>query len=88
MKMQIIATRDIVANVFGQPVQTPHIGQAIRSFGDECRRKVEGNVLAAHPEDFELWHIGEYDDNTGSIDPYNPGDERRKQIAVGANYRD
>lgn len=84
----MICTRDIVANVYGPPVMVHHIGQAIRTFGDECRRKEPGNVLAQHPEDFELWHIGEFDDNTGSIDTYNPEDERRKQLAVGANYRD
>lgn len=71
------------------PVFVPHLGQAIRSFGDECRRKEPGNVLATHPEDFELWHIGEYDDITGTfagMGEYEPFE--RKQIAVGANYRD
>lgn len=57
---------------------------AIRSFGDECRRKEPGNALGAHPEDYELWHIGSFDDNTGFFRNL----EERKQIAVGANYRD
>lgn len=84
MKMLIIATRDIVSNVFGQPVFVPHLGQAIRSFGDECRRKEPGNVLAQHPEDFELWLLGTYNDADGSFEDQN----ERKQIAVGANYRE
>lgn len=86
MKLQVLATRDIVANVYGQPMFVPHIGMAIRSFGDECKRKEPGNVLAQHPEDFELWHLGEYDDETGALTPF-PFSER-KQLAVGANYRE
>lgn len=84
MEMQIIATRDIMANVYGPLMQVPHLGQAIRSFGDECRRKEQGNILALHPEHFELWHLGTYDDWTGIISPFKP--EERKQLAVGANY--
>lgn len=83
MKLFIIATRDVVANVYSQPMFVPHLGGAIRSFGDECKRKEPGNILAAHPEDFELWHLGEYDDNTGTYEETD-----RKQIAVGANYRE
>lgn len=85
MELQVIATRDIVANVYSPPMFIPHIGQAIRSFGDECQRKERGNPLGEHPEDFELWHLGTYDDNTGVITPFTIAE--RKQIAVGANYR-
>lgn len=94
MKMHIVATRDVVSNVYGQPVFVPHVGQAIRSFGDECRRKEPGNVLAAHPEDFELCYLGTYNDETAGIDCTVKPDgtvndtDRPIQIAVGANYRD
>jgi hypothetical protein len=83
MKLQVIATRDIVANVYGQPMYVVHIGQAIRSFGDEAQRKEPNNVLAQHPEDFELWHLGEWDDETAEYTELKP----RKQLAAGANYR-
>lgn len=86
MKLYAIATRDIVANVFSQPIFVPHIGIAIRAFGDECSGKGQQKDLAAHPEDFELWLIGEYDDITGQMEPGIQPDSR-KQIAVGANYR-
>lgn len=86
MKFQIIVTRDIVANVYSNMMQVPHIGGAIRAFGDECRRKEPGNPLAMHPEDYELWHVGEYDDDLGSGTWFPLED--RKQLAVGANYRE
>lgn len=86
MKMEIIATRDIVSNLYGQPMFVPTIGGAIRAFGDECKRKEPNNILSTHPEDFELWHLGSWDDNTGIFDMFPH--EHRKQIAVGANYRE
>lgn len=90
MKYYVVATRDIVANVYSPPIFVPNIGQAIRAFGDECKRPAQPgqppNVLEQHPEDFELWLIGEYDDNTGQMEPGIQPDSR-KQIAVGANYR-
>lgn len=87
MKMQMVALRDIVANVWNAPSFVPHLGTAIRSFGDECRRKEPNNVMGNHPEDFELWHIGEYDDNSLAECRFFP-EQERKQLAVGANYRD
>jgi len=86
MQLQIIITRDIVANVYGMPVFVPHIGHAIRSFGDECKNKDPKNILGQHPEDFELWHVGEYNDDNGTFLLYNA--DNRKQLAVGANYRE
>lgn len=85
MKLYALATRDIVANVWSPPMFVPHIGIAIRSFGDECRNKE--SPLGKHPEDYELWLVGEYDDNSGQMEPGIQPDSR-KQLAVGANYRD
>lgn len=89
----MIATRDVVANLFSQPQFVATLGQAIRSFGDACQNKTDpNNILARHPRDFELWHIGEYDDEDGHIDNFgwdgtNQDDRKlRRQIAVGANY--
>ncbi|QCQ84643.1 nonstructural protein [Blackfly microvirus SF02] len=81
----MIATRDIVSNLYSVPMFVPSIGGAIRAFGDECQRDEKNNSLFQHPEDYELWHLGEYDDNNGTILVYSQ--EERKQIAVGANYR-
>lgn len=83
MKMKIVATRDVVGNVFSQPQFVVSVGMAIRSFGDACQNTQDPtNILAKHPGDFELWHLGEYDDETGTFDT-----TERSQIAVGANYR-
>lgn len=76
-----IAIRDTVANVFTQPVFTNSIGGAIREFGDRCRGDKK-DLVAMHPEHFELYEIGAYNDETAEIIPLKPP----KQIATGANY--
>lgn len=88
MKLHIIATRDIVANLYSAPMFVPSIGGAIRAFGDECQREDPKNGLYMHPEHYELWELGTYDDNDGTFDvPHDGSHTQAKQIAVGANYK-
>lgn len=79
MILKICAVRDRAADCFGQPFFVPAIGGAIRSFGDEVNRKAEGNSLAAHPEDFDLYELGTFDDNTATFDLL----KQPRQLAVG-----
>jgi hypothetical protein len=81
--MKIVAIRDIKADLWFNPSFGPSTGQFIRSFGDECTNTREGNVLAQHPEDFELYEIGEWDETTGQFKLL----EKPRQIALGSNYR-
>ena len=83
MKLHIISVRDIVADVYGQPIFAPSLGGAIRSFGDAINNQDKTDNLAKHPEHFEFWLLGEYDDETGTITAYDTG--QRKQLAAGAN---
>ena len=48
-----------------QPKFVPSIGVAIRSFSDEVNRQDAENQLFNHPDDFDLYEMGEFDDNTG-----------------------
>lgn len=77
MKLFIIAVRDRAADVFGQPNFVLTIGGAIRGFSDEVR-KGEG-VMSKHPEDFDLYHLGTYDDSNATFELL----ERPRQIAIG-----
>jgi hypothetical protein len=43
----------------------PSAGVAIRSFSDEINRNNADNQLYNHPDDFDLYELGEFDDNTG-----------------------
>lgn len=68
MRKFIVVVRDIKANLYFNPMFFQSLGQAERSFRDEVNRPAEGNTLAAHPQDFELFQVGTFDDETCSFD--------------------
>lgn len=78
MKLHILVIRDRAADVFGQPYFSTSIGAAVRSFSDEINRSDANNSLFKHPGDFDLYHLGTYDDSDGSFDCHPP-----RQVAIG-----
>lgn len=64
MKLVIVAIRDSASGAYGRPNYVPTTGVAIRSFADEVNRRAEDNQLAMHPEDFEMFELGVWDDNS------------------------
>ncbi|AXH76064.1 MAG: nonstructural protein [Microviridae sp.] len=78
MRYKMVVVRDRAADVYNQPAFVPSLGIAIRSFADEVNRVDVNNQLNKHPEDFDLFYLGEYDDNSGEFDAVRP-----QQIAVG-----
>lgn len=69
MKRDVCAVFDRASQLFGQPIVVPSTGVAIRSFQDEVTRKAEDNAMAKHPDDYELFHLGTYDDERGTFEP-------------------
>lgn len=67
MIMQIVALRDIKTNLFSQPQFIMSIEGWRRAIGDAIQDKKEPYDWVRHPEDFEAWHMGQYDDNTGEF---------------------
>lgn len=65
--LQLVFTRDQAAQVSNPPIAVVSLGVAIRSFGDEANRADPNNQVWKHPDDFTLWHGGEYDDSTGTV---------------------
>ncbi|UOF76676.1 DNA binding protein vP5 [Microviridae sp.] len=72
------AVRDRASVSFANPMFIPSRGQAIRSFSDEVNRVEANNILNAHPEDFDLYYLGEFDTSTGLVQSVVP-----EQICVG-----
>lgn len=83
MKYQIVAVRDRAADVYGVPQFVGSLGAAIRAFGDECNREDRTNAFFMHPEDFDLYSLGVYDDATGHFDML----PLTKQIAIGKDMK-
>ena len=65
MKLVLCTVKDRAADAFGRPMFVPSVGVAIRSFSDEVNRKDPDNQLHNHPDDFDLYELGEFGDNTG-----------------------
>lgn len=66
MILKMYSIRDAKAEIFNKPFYQATHGEAERSF----RRTVsdENTMMHMYPEDFDLYYLGEYDDNTGKVD--------------------
>ena len=80
MILYVVVVRDRAADVFGQPTFTTALGMAVRSFADTVNTPDKDNVIAKHPEDFDLYSIGTYNDRTAKFE-FEPDGPR--MIAVG-----
>lgn len=66
--MKIYGIFDRAIQAFAaMPFFQPTNAAAIRVMKDELNR--QGSQLAAHPEDFELLHLGDFNEETGEIKP-------------------
>lgn len=65
MKFNLYAIKD-TKNGFSTAIfASSNHGNAIRMFGDTCQN--DDNLLHKHPEDFELYCLGTYNDDNGEI---------------------
>ncbi|WNK12648.1 MAG: nonstructural protein [Microvirus sp.] len=86
MKFFVIAIRDMVAEAYSVPQFVVNIGASVRGFGDEIRRaKPDHNPapLQDHPEDFNMYLLGEYEDSAGVFELHAPS-----LIAQGRDYKE
>lgn len=68
MKMLIFSTYDSKAKVFSQPYYMTGKGVALRAFQDAVNEGTkESNPMKRHPEDYSIFHLGAYDDETASF---------------------
>ncbi len=70
MKHQIFVIHDAKAQAFMQPWFLLKTGMAERAFAD-CVNDKDHN-FGRHPEDYNLFIIGEYDDATAAITSHSP----------------
>lgn len=72
MILEMYCVKDRATDVFGTPMFLLASGQAIRSFGDEVNRSAVDNQLFQHPDDFDLFRLGTWDNVTGMFLPCAP----------------
>ncbi len=61
----VVSVKDRAADVFNRPFFVPHRNVAVRDFTDEVNRSAADNPLNKHPDDFDLYLLGSFDDNAG-----------------------
>lgn len=82
MKYQIVSVKDRAVDAYGRPIFTFTTGQAIRSFQDEINRADQNNEMHKHPEDYDLYLIGTFDDQTAELISQVP-----TQLAIGKQLK-
>jgi len=67
MLQYIVSVKDRAAEVFNRPFFVPHRNVAVRDFTDEINRASADNPLNKHPDDFDLYLLGQFDDSNGAF---------------------
>lgn len=67
MQHFVVSVQDRASGVFNRPFFVPHRNIAVRDFTDEVNRVAADNQLNKHPDDFDLYLLGQFDDNTGTF---------------------
>lgn len=70
MNYGIFTVYDKKLAAYMQPFFSVNTATALRSFSDACAEP--NSMLHLHPEDFQLYKIADYSDQTANIEPHNP----------------
>lgn len=63
----VVSVFDRAADVYNRPFHVPHRNVAVRDFTDEINRSDAQNPLSKHPDDYDLYLLGQFDDSNGSF---------------------
>lgn len=67
MQLKVFSIRDKKGEIFMQPFFQKTVGEAERSF--KTLTQDEKSMISKYPDDFDLYHVGEYDDQNGMLLP-------------------
>lgn len=70
MKMIMLAVYDNKAKAYLRPIYVNTKGEGIRVFSDLCNDPTHG--FGKHPEDYTLFLIGTWDDNSAKVEMTTP----------------
>ena len=73
MKHQVFAVRDTCVASFLLPMYFQNSAGAVRALSDAVNGPIsKDNLFGTHPEHFQLWLVGEFDDDDGQLIPCAP----------------
>lgn len=67
-KLVVLAVFDSAVSAFNRPFFTPARGAGIRAFMDECVRRDKDNPMFNHPQDFSLFQLGTWDEESAQFE--------------------
>lgn len=67
MKMLAFCVYDEKVQAYMAPFFAPTLGHAARSFEDTVTGSQGASLVSKHPEDFSLYHVGEFDEISGEL---------------------
>lgn len=79
----VLAIKDRAVDMYGRPIFMQAIGQAVRAFADEVNRAAPENQMYSHPDDFDLYELGTFDEHTGKFE----GNEMPELVALGKQMK-
>lgn len=65
MIRMVFAVYDCKAESFGQPMFVANQAVMFRLMKDEVLREGADNLVAKHPQDFSVYHLGSFEDSKG-----------------------
>lgn len=81
MNLTIVAIHDRATDAYSTPIFVHTTGQAIRGFQDEINEP--NNPMSKHPDDYDLYQLGEYDNATGAFTNL----KEPRQLAIGKQLK-
>lgn len=69
---KIFTVKDRALDIYNLPFTMNTAAQAVRSFTDEINGDKTRSQVAQHPDDYDLYIIGEYDEQTAAVLPLQP----------------
>ena len=70
MIMEIFTVFDSAAARYLEPFFAPTVEVALRRFRQTVNQPAADNPIALYPEDYSLYHIGTYHQETGELVPF------------------
>lgn len=77
MLIRLYSVYDRVAHIYADPFVSPNDSTAVRAFN--IAQSTPESMLYAAPQDFQLWYIGSFDNDSGELLSYDdPATEPHK----------
>lgn len=86
MLLKMYSIRDSKAEVFNPPFFKHTHGEAERDFRNLVND--EKSFVNKYPEDFDLFYLGQFDDQTGKIEPLPTPEHQLKAVMLKKQSQD